>query len=142
MRNIQILILLFIALIALVILGAWYFGRQYGMQQVKGMYQGQMRDKWGSFLKDTHFALVVGGRVVSQSGNIWEVEKGGDKIKVFVQTNQKAMRGNSFKGDDYVNWRTVEASEIKVGDEVFVNGYYHPVEKYVVASLIFVKNKQ
>lgn len=121
--------------------GASYFGRQYGMMRVKSMYEGQMRDKWGSFLKDTHFALVVGGKVEKQNGNIWEVEKGGDKIKVMVQTGQKAMRGNSFHGSDYVNWRTVEASEIKVGDEVFVNGYYHPVEKYVVASLIFVKNK-
>lgn len=141
MKNIQILILLFITLIAVVILGAQYFGRQYGLMQVKGMYEAQMRDKWGIFLKDTHFALVVGGRVEDQDGNIWEVEKDGDKIKVFVQTGHKAMRGNKFHGDDYVNWRNVEASEIKPGDEVFISGYYHPVEKYVVASLIFVKNK-
>lgn len=137
--NIKTVILVSVLVILTVItVTTGYF---LGVRDEKNKYQQTLVKLWGPFYKDTHFGLVLHGNL-AEKGKIWKIQNQGDTISVSVLATQQAFRINSLNGNDYKNWKKIPVDEVSVGDEVFIEGYYHPtVGNNVLAATVFVKNK-
>ena len=132
-------LLIFIAfLLSLAVTG--FIGYQYSEQKVKQEYLNNMPKDWKSFVKETHFKIAVKGEI-SEKGDKWKVIENGKEYLVLELPDMDITKGNEFSANNYSDWKIIKAHEVNIGDEVLVNGYMHPTQRYVVPTLVFVKNK-
>lgn len=141
MKQNQLLLFLFVAVLigSLAITG--YIGYTRSMAKVVNHYQQEIPKQWGPFFKTTHFALLIHGQLKKVDGLVWTVENQREQVEIQTLPGQKAILGNEFSLVDSVNWKNVDLLSVLPKDEVYINGYYHPVDKQIVAVIIFVKKR-
>lgn len=115
-------------------------GYMQTVRTIENRLQNAVSTYWSLPVKSTFFAFTMKGKVVTTEPSL-KIEKDGAVLSFAATPYLEVTQIKSFTADDALTWKTVTLKEIKIGDQVSINFYRHPVTNETIPSSIFLIRK-